>query len=499
VIFSSALYLLFFAVVFILHWYVLPALIENKKGLLVARHRMLLAVSYFFYMSWDWRFGFLMAFSTLVDYFIALGIDRNRHRTANRKRLLLVSILVNLGVLAYFKYSDFFIGSFVDLINFIVPGTFSDAERNSVLLHVILPLGISFFTFQSMSYTIDVYRKVIPVEKSLLRFSLFVSFFPQLVAGPIVVAKEFLPQLQKNPVLDLDRLRVAARWFLLGYFKKTVLADNVAPLVDTVFRVPDHFSGYEHWVGGVGFLVQIYGDFSGYSDMAWGSAMALGYNLPENFRLPYLSASYTELWQRWHISLIRWVRDYVYIPLGGNRVSAIRHKFNIFAIMFLSGVWHGANWTYIFWGSAHGLLLVIENLFTTWKKKRFPSKKGDSAPGVIGTSIRALQIVLTISGATFLNSFFRATTLSDSFLIMKRMIGLDTTVTTLPAPSLYTPILYGALTILVGHLLGRMIFEKRSFRYDPPPWLELLAAPFLFLVLTQIAASDVEAFIYFVF
>ncbi len=359
-IFSSASFLFFFAFAATIHWYIIPGLIPERHRLRVL-HVFLLLASYFFYMSWDWQFGFLIAFSTLVDYFAGLYMDKlDREKDPEdagairlRRLALLASILTNLGVLGYFKYTDFFIGSFVDLINGFAPGTFAPDERKSLLLSLILPLGISFFTFQSMSYTIDVYRRVIPVERNFIRFALYVSFFPQLVAGPIVVAKGFLPQLQKMPVFDLHRLRVAARWFALGYFKKVVLADNVAPAVDAVFGNPLAYETGAHWIGALGFWVQVYGDFSGYSDMAWGTAIFLGFKLPENFRMPYLSRSDTEHWQRWHMSLIMWIRDYLYIPLGGNRAGYLRHKFNVFITMFLAGVWHGANWTFA-WHKAIG-------------------------------------------------------------------------------------------------------------------------------------------------
>ncbi|MCB1317786.1 MAG: MBOAT family protein, partial [Leptospiraceae bacterium] len=319
------------------------------------------------------EYGILIFASTCIDYIAGriIGDTRSDSRTEDlesnqriRKLALIVSLLMNLGILGYYKYHDFFLTSFIEFINTLHPDAIGPGTRYELLARLILPVGISFFTFQSMSYTIDAYRGVLPPEKDFIKFALFVSFFPQLVAGPIVTAKEFLPQLQEEKPMDSDLMRQAARWFALGYFKKVVLADNMAPIVDTIYSNPYAYDTAGHWLGAFGFWIQVYCDFSGYSDMAWGAAMFLGFRLPENFRLPYLSRSVTEHWQRWHISLIRWNRDYLYFPLGGNRVSFWRHKFNVWFTMFVAGVWHGANWTFIIWGAIHGSIMAAES---TWR------------------------------------------------------------------------------------------------------------------------------------
>lgn len=524
-IFSTALFLFFFVPVALVHWFLIPALPARHR--LRAAHLFLLIVSYLFYMNWDWRFGFLIAFSTLVDYVCGLymgrldardGIDTNpdatpaAESTRKRRAALVLSLLTNLGVLAYFKYADFFIGSFVDLINLIAPGTYAANEREGLLLGVLLPLGISFFTFQSMSYTIDVFRRTVPVERSLLRFALFVSFFPQLVAGPIVTAKTFLPQLDALPKFDMDRMRAAGRWFALGFFKKTVLADNMGPIVDQIYATPEAYGAAGHWIGAFGFWVQVYCDFSGYSDMAWGAALFLGYHLPENFRIPYISRSVTEHWQRWHMSLIGWIRDYLYIPLGGNRVGFLRHKFNVFLTMFLAGLWHGANWTFVIWGSIHGTILTAEATWNQWRRTKGaggpqaegtpPDRPGVARALIVNWPRAALAICATSFCTVFFGTMFRAPDIGTAFIILGRMLGMD--VGRIPetgylySDELLRPVVWGSLAVIVGHVLGYYIFEKKSLRPRIPVWAEVAFYPLFIILCAQLGAAG-EAFIYFVF
>lgn len=507
-IFSSFTFLVFFFVVLLVQWYVIGSLIPERRRL-KSLHVFLLVASYFFYMSWDWRFGFLIAFSTLLDYSAGLfmqRMDESAHprRDAYRRFALVVSMVVNLGILGFYKYTDFFINSFVDLIHFIQPETIGNDLHNSLLLRLILPLGISFFTFQSMSYTIDVYRRVIPVEKSLVRFALFVSFFPQLVAGPIVTAKEFLPQLEQMPRFDLARMRLAARWFLMGFIKKSVIADNIAPIVDAIYSDPSAYGTAGHWLGAWGFWVQVYGDFSGYSDMAIGTALFLGYHLPENFRLPYLSTSISEHWRRWHISLLRWIRDYLYIPLGGNRVSFLRHKLNLFLTMFLAGFWHGANWTFVIWGSIHGLFLVLESSSSAVRSKARSGESENNTPRILPLPIRTA--ILTAGGFFYttiitvaFGTMFRAQTIQDSWLILQRMAGFNTIPEAPLSPDLIRPVLYAVFAIYSAHIAGKFLFDWKKIRIQIPATLEVALYPVALLILTQIAATDTEAFIYFVF
>lgn len=314
-----------------------------------------LAGSYFFYGWWDWRFLGLIAFSTLVDYFVGLAMARTQH--AQRRRLLLaVSVVVNLGVLAVFKYFNFFADSLRVMLR-----TFG-WEADWATLHIVLPVGISFYTFQSMSYTIDLYRRKIPVEQSLLRFATYIAFFPQLVAGPIVRAAELLPQFRRDHPFRWDAFVKGGTQVLWGFFKKIAIADSLAPFVDQCFESPDSFGALHLLIGLIFYSFQIYCDFSGYSDIAIGLARMLGFRFPENFRSPYFSRSFSEFWTRWHITLSSWLRDYLYIPLGGNRHGTLQTYRNLMITMLLGGLWHGASWVFVFWGLLHGLYLVGQRL-----------------------------------------------------------------------------------------------------------------------------------------
>jgi alginate O-acetyltransferase complex protein AlgI len=528
-IFSTANFLFFFIFVFIVQWFIIPVFVPSALRL-KTHHIFLLIVSYYFYMAWEWQFGFLMAFTTVFDYLAGLFMAKadEIYKESKDRRLrnaaLLFSVIVNLGILGYYKYSDFFISSFIDLINTMAPEYVGFEQRESLLLHLILPLGISFFTFQSMSYTIDVYRRIIPAEKSLIRFALFVAFFPQLVAGPIVTAKDFLPQLKSHPEFDLNKMREAARWFIMGYFKKTVLADNMAPIVDMIYRNPASYDSVSNWIGSAAFMIQIYGDFSGYSDMAWGSAMFIGYKLPVNFHMPYLSVTVSEFWRRWHISLMIWIRDYMYIPLGGNRVSYMRHKFNIFITMFLAGVWHGANWTYAAWGAAYGLLLAIESAVNEFiKNKKNKSKelsqsqiqshiqggtiikekiRKDPSPVylyLLRPALMAIGFIYTVIISLLLIPFFRAPNIQQSFIVIKQMLIPSVNSSAVLPQDMIFYVLFAVLTMAAGHTAGHFLFRKKGLQFSFPLWLEIPAISVIILFISQIAATDVEAFIYFVF
>ena len=435
-IFSSGIFIFFFAIVFLIQWYVIariPGEERRKKALFL----FLLFASYLFYMSWDWRFGFLILFSTMVDYCAGILITRFQDRAESlnedeasalpfrrkAKLALLVSLLVNLGSLGIFKYFHFFAESFHALIVSVDPD-FGSLEQHGLLFRIILPVGISFFTFQSMSYTIDVYRKIIPVERSFIRFALFVSFFPQLVAGPIVTAREFLPQLETFPRVDSSDLREGCRIFLLGFIKKSVLADTIAPYADMVHADPGAYGFFGTWMGVFAFSIQLYLDFSGYSDMAIGSARLLGFKLPENFRMPYLTRSCTEHWTCWHITLSRWFRDYLYIPLGGNRVGAARHKFNIFAVMAVSGLWHGAAWTYVAWGVSQGLAMVLENLLKPVmdRIRGRLNKLGSWAIKAWDLLAWTYQLIFIVISH---NVLFRIEDISNSWPMFKTLLGLE--------------------------------------------------------------------------
>ncbi|KAA5546048.1 MBOAT family protein [Roseiconus nitratireducens] len=321
-----------------------------------SRNTVLLAASYYFYAYWDLRFCGLLLLSTLVDYWVAQRIDRATDPRI-RWTYLCVSLFVNLGVLAFFKYFNFFIES--------AAAIFHGWGSNPGTLDLVLPVGISFYTFQTLSYTIDVYRGKIAPTRSLLDFALYVAFFPQLVAGPIVRAVELLPQLATVPQWSSGRFYGGFQLALRGLVKKVLLADRLGEMVDVVFAGPELYSGWTVWLAVIGYAGQIYYDFSGYSDIAIGIAKMLGYRFPVNFRHPYLATSLSEFWRRWHITLSRWLRDYLYISLGGNRRGRWRTKWNLMVTMVLGGLWHGAAWTFVLWGTLHGLALVVEHTVRT--------------------------------------------------------------------------------------------------------------------------------------
>jgi D-alanyl-lipoteichoic acid acyltransferase DltB (MBOAT superfamily) len=317
------------------------------------RDLLLLSVSYVFYMSWNWRYAGLILLSTVVDYSIGRRLSHET-RERIRKSLLITSLVTNLGLLGIFKYFNFFLdvgGSALSVF-----GMDLDFMRHRLLL----PVGISFYTFQTLSYTIDLYRRKIPHERSFIKFALFVSFFPQLVAGPIVRASQFLPQLHRKPNFTEQRFNTGLTLIFRGLFKKIVIADMLAGLgVDAVFANPAAFSSLDLLLAVYGYSFQIYADFSGYSDIAIGAARMLGYDLVINFNRPYMAQNVREFWTRWHISLSTWLRDYLYIPLGGSRASPARVRFNLMITMLLGGLWHGAALNFIFWGGWHGLLLIF--------------------------------------------------------------------------------------------------------------------------------------------
>ncbi len=345
--FNSIQFLVFFPAVVFLY-----SICFRKDRL---RLCLLLVASYVFYMSWNWKYASLILFSTLVDYLLGLRMDREA-RERVRRGLLVLSLCMNFGLLGFFKYHNFFVDSVGDL--FRLAGL--QVEMGSLRHSFLLPEGISFYTFQSLSYTIDVYRRRTQVEPDFVRFALYVAFFPQLVAGPIIRANEFLPQLRREPDVSRERIHTGLALMFRGLFKKVVLADLLAGLgVDAVFANPGEFSSLTLLLAIYGYSFQIYNDFSGYSDVAIGAARFLGFNIPANFNRPYLSQNMREFWTRWHISLSTWLRDYLYIPLGGGHRAPGRVVFNLMTTMVLGGLWHGAAINFVLWGLWHGILLVL--------------------------------------------------------------------------------------------------------------------------------------------
>ncbi len=373
---------------------------------------LILIASYVFYAFARVEYVLLIAFSTIVDYFAARAIEVTPKTDGLRRRtLLFISLAVNLGVLFTFKYFNFFAGAVADLLTLI------GIPHSEASLNLILPVGISFYTFQSMSYTIDVYRGQLPAERDLQRFSAYIAFFPQLVAGPIERAGRILPQFDRRVSFDYDRVVSGFRLVLWGLFKKVVIADRVALYVNEVYNHVEAYDGLVLVVATFFFAIQIYCDFSGYSDIAIGLARVVGFDLMENFRQPYFSASIADFWRRWHISLSTWFRDYVYIPLGGSRVPMGQHLANLMIVFLVSGLWHGASWTFVVWGALHGLFIVAEVVL-----------------GQNNRRANLFNIGLTFVLTCVAWVFFRANTLADAVTVFVNVFDLSDGVAGVSAP-----------------------------------------------------------------
>ncbi len=374
-----------------------------------ARLWLCLGGSYVFYGWWDWRFLSLIGLTTVMDYSLGILMVRSENQRY-RKRLIYFSVTANLLFLGFFKYFNFFADSFRELALSL------GFQPSLTTLHIILPIGISFYTFQSMSYTIDIYRKEIEPERDFIRFAAFVSLFPQLVAGPIVRARDFLPQFRSDASWDWDRFMSGLTRVLWGFFKKVVIADSLAPFVEQCFSVPTTLSSMHVLIGVVFYSFQIYCDFSGYSDIAIGLARILGFQFIENFRTPYFSRSFTEFWTRWHISLSSWLRDYLYIPLGGNRGGTWKTHRNLMLTMLVGGLWHGANWTFLFWGFLHGSYQVVQRIIQPYARRAYQALRLPTALG------RGLDILLVYTLTCFAWIYFRSPTFAAADQVI-RSIG----------------------------------------------------------------------------
>jgi alginate O-acetyltransferase complex protein AlgI len=424
-LFTEFRFFVFFAAVFVIYW-LLPT---NRQ-----RKILLLLGSYVFYAAWNWKFLILIIASTIVDYFIGLQLgslgpatEANRH---HRRVWIALSVCWNLGVLFFFKYFNFGIDSAQHLL------TWLGLHPSLHTLRIILPVGISFFTFQSMSYSIDIYRGTLEPCKNLLDFSTFIGFFPQLFSGPIVRAIDFLPQLKTPRRLEHVRGRAMVMMFLIGYIKKACIADNLAPFVDDYFANPGHYSWLGCWTAVLFYSAQIYCDFSGYTDMAIASAGLLGFEFCQNFDFPYFSPNIGEFWRRWHMSLSSWLRDYLYIPLGGNRGNKLFQYRNLFLTMLLGGLWHGAAWTFVIWGAMHGGALIVHREFRQFTKKLF-GNAGSEVPrrawseraikpgssGYLRTGVaQILGAVITFLWVSLTWIFFRAPAFSTAMQTAKSFV-----------------------------------------------------------------------------
>lgn len=403
--FNTIDFAIFLPIVFGLYWFVVNRNLSLQNALIVA-------ASYVFYGWWDWHFLSLIFISTLIDYFVGVSLD-NSHNKKKRKLLLAISLVANLGLLSFFKYYNFFVESFVDAFSFI--GT----EISPGTLDIILPVGISFYTFQTLSYSIDVYRGNLKATRNFVAFAAFVSFFPQMVAGPIERATNLLPQFQKARTFDSTKAVDGLKQILWGLFKKVVIADTCAEQANLAFNNMDDYSGSGLFVGVIYFAIQIYGDFSGYSDIAIGTSRLFGFNLKRNFAFPYFSRDVGEFWRRWHISLSTWFRDYLYIPLGGSREGNYKKIRNTFIIFLVSGFWHGANWTFIIWGALHAFYFLP--LLLTNKNRKNLNHVAE------GRLVASRREFLNISGTfllvVFAWIFFRAETVADAFHYIQNMVS----------------------------------------------------------------------------
>jgi len=476
-IFTSLTFIIFFLIVFTLYWCV--------PGLL-AKQRFLLLASIVFYGWWDYRFLLLIAVAITTSYFGGLALEQYRER---RLAVVSVTITLLLTILGIFKYADFLF----------------DATRSTLLalgmaaptrhFTILLPVGISFFTFHGVSYIVDVYRDKIPAERSFTRVALYILFFPQLIAGPIVRASNFMPQLAREPKFDSDEILRGLKLFLIGFMYKAILSDSIGPYVDEVYgSLADH-TALEQVTATLGFYAQIYFDFAGYSIMAIGLSRTLGYRLPRNFDFPYISQSITEFWRRWHISLSSWLRDYLYISLGGNRKGEGRQLLNIMITMLLGGLWHGANWTFVAWGALHGLALCIHKLYLRWAPV-------DRALESVRRFISSAPISWLVTQVFVLLCWvpFRARTFADAATVWKSFISVRATY-------LYKLDWHIPLMILVP-LAVDSLFVSGKIKLNPPlwqaffagrPWRIGLAMGMMFGFALMIIPLVIRSFIYFQF
>jgi alginate O-acetyltransferase complex protein AlgI len=410
-LFTEFRFFIFFAVVFSIYW----ALRSNGW-----RKLWILACSYGFYSLWDWRFVAILASSTLVSYVAGLNIAKTEN-PPDKRNWLLVGLLINLGALAFFKYANFFADSTVEFLNLV------GLPANSVTLNIVLPVGISFYTFQTLSYVIDIYTGRLQPRKSLLDFATFVSFFPQLVAGPIVRATKFLPQLDVARSFSQVNVRACLVLFMVGFFKKACVSDNLAPIVNRYFEAPDTYNVLSSWIAVLSYTVQIYCDFSGYSDMAIACAGLLGYDLCLNFDFPYFASSITDFWRRWHISLSTWLKDYLYIPLGGSRGGQLFTYRNLMLTMVIGGLWHGAAWTFVVWGAMHGGALVAHKHWSKLMQKPSAQVAGKTDKAAEPKGRQASKgnlwaVLLTFYWVCITWVFFRAESFGKAIMVLKSFV-----------------------------------------------------------------------------
>jgi D-alanyl-lipoteichoic acid acyltransferase DltB (MBOAT superfamily) len=472
-LFNSFEFAIYLVTVFLLYWFVF-----NKQ--LKLQNLFLLTVSYIFYGWWDWRFLILIAFSTCVDFIVGILLEKTIN-PKTRKLIFALSCIVNIGLLGFFKYCNFFIDSLNNLFQSL------GCSASLTSLNIILPVGISFYTFQSLSYTIDVYKQKMKPTHNFISFAAFISFFPQLVAGPIERARHILPQFLVNRQFNYEVAKSGMRQILWGLFKKIVIADSCSTVVDNIFANYSNLPGSTLVLGAIYFSIQIYCDFSGYSSIAIGTAKLFGFSLKTNFSFPYFSKSVAEFWRNWHISLSTWFRDYVYIPLGGSKGTLIRTILNILIVFTISGFWHGANTTFIIWGALNGFFLIPSVLKKSSSKKATASKLIPSVSEFVST-------LFTFSLITFAWIFFRSVSITNAIEYIKTMFS----------KSLFTYPVQHSMALILPLILFLFIIEwidknyTEFFKNKIPIFFRWSAYMFLAITCLVFYKQD-QAFIYFQF
>jgi D-alanyl-lipoteichoic acid acyltransferase DltB (MBOAT superfamily) len=480
-LFNSSGFLLFFLVVFISYWFLFNKSVRSQNALL-------LIASYFFYGFWDWRFLFLLAFSTFLDFFTGLQIHRSQS-THLRRTWLLISVVTNLGFLGFFKYFNFFEESFAGLL------TSLGLQAHAVTLNIILPVGISFYTFHGLSYVFDIYNRKIFPTTNWVDYTVFVCFFPLLVAGPIERATHLLPQVEQPRSFQYTKAVDGLRQLLWGFFKKLVIADNCAQYANTIFNDSSHYPGSMLALGALFFAFQIYGDFSGYSDIALGAARLLGFELLQNFKFPYFSRDIAEFWRRWHVSLSSWFRDYLYVPLGGSREGLWKSIRNTFIIFLVSGFWHGANWTFIVWGGLNALFILPQIISSTNRNNLGIVAQGRLFP----TLNDFLKMVLTFSLTTFAWIFFRAENVGHAFSYIHELFSPSLFVRPeLPVAARIT-LLFVGLFIMVEWLGRKNQFAIQTLAFNYPKWVRWSIYAFILFLIGMFMQTEQTPFIYFQF
>ncbi|MEY8758558.1 MBOAT family O-acyltransferase [Chryseobacterium tongliaoense] len=476
-LFNSIGFLVFLPVVFILYWFVFKKKYQHQNLLL-------LVASFYFYACWDWRFLFLLMFSIGLDFLSGIQIEKSKTKKEATFWLTL-SIVINLGFLGFFKYYNFFVGSFADLLNGF------GFKANVWLLHIVLPVGISFYTFHGLSYVIDIYKKRINAERNFIDYAVFVSYFPLLVAGPIERATHLLPQIQKKRIFNYEQAADGMRQILWGFFKKMVIADNCAPLVNEIFNNYQTESSSNLVLGAILFAFQIYGDFSGYSDIALGVSRLFGIELLKNFAFPYFSRDIAEFWRRWHISLSSWFRDYLYIPLGGSKGGLLMKIRNTFIIFLVSGFWHGANWTFLIWGGLNALYFMP--LLVTNKNRQ---NLEVAAMGKFLPSVKEIfQILITFLLTCFAWIFFRAESVAQAISYIKKIFS--NTLLTVPQPFPVKILALTAVMFVIEWINREKVHGLKIERFSP--WVRRGVYIVIIYIIVRYANFGNNEFIYFQF